>query len=390
MDTIKLYDRDAYASSFQGKVVSCEKMNRKGQALYGVVLDQTLFFPEEGGQSADTGFLGSMSVFDVQIKDGVITHFLEKPLSPGEKVEGAIDFSLRFSKMQQHTGEHIFSGLVKKRFGFRNVGFRLSDKETTMDYDGLLSDEDILLLETEANRAIWADIPVSAEYPDKAVLETLDYRSKIEIDGPIRIVTIPGVDICACCAPHVRRTGEVGLLRIIAHEHYKGGIRLHALCGERALSDYRNKCDNTERICRLLSVKPQETAEAVTALQRQLEGEKQDKAGIEQKYIRLLAKAYPETKEDILLEEEGISMISLRELVNLLTQKTEGFVLALLREKTGNRYILASARRDVRPVDQLLREKFGAKGGGSSKMTQGSMPAADPQAVRSALSCYTE
>src|SRR5699024_8742548 len=237
-------------------VLSCRERNGGYQA----VLTRTAFFPEGGGQSADTGFLYTkegeeIRVTDVHEKDGVVYHHISQPVQEGTEVRGKLDFQERFSKMQQHTGEHILSGLVNRHFGYRNVGFHLGTQEVTMDYNGVLTEEDLRQIEYEANEAVAENIPVKVLYPSKEELKNIIYRSKIEIEGQIRIVQIPGYDSCACCAPHVKETGSVGLIKIVGAVHYKCGMRVSILCGFRALEDYRMKERNVAEISNLLSAK---------------------------------------------------------------------------------------------------------------------------------------
>ncbi|MBQ9438147.1 MAG: alanyl-tRNA editing protein [Lachnospiraceae bacterium] len=376
METIKLYDQDAYASSFEAQVLSCEQTEYKKKKAYAVVLEQTLFFPEEGGQSADTGSLNGKKVLDVRIKENVITHYLEDALAAGEKVTGVIDFPARFDKMQQHTAEHIFSGLVKKHFGFANVGFRLSALETTMDYDGFLSPEDIRLLEAKANEAIWKNKEVHAWYPDPGTLSKMDYRSKIALTGGVRIVEIPEVDLCACCAPHVARTGEIGILKIVDAIHYKQGMRLTLLAGGRALQDYSLKHQSNTEISHLLSAKPYETLPAVKSQMTEAEKQKQASAELEKKYIALLLEKIQPTDQNLILFEDRLGNIALRELANGLKEKTKGFCLVLSGEEDkGYKYILTAGGKEVLQANQQLKEAFGARGGGSKEMTQGSLQA---------------
>ena len=232
--TEKLYDQDAYAVEFDAKVLSCEAYHDKDESGYHVVLDRTLFFPEEGGQSPDKGTINGIEVTDVQIKKDVVTHSLKEPLAVDENVHGKIDWTHRFNNMQQHSGEHIFSGIVHSRFGYDNVGFHLSDNIVTMDFNGVLTADEVKEIETAVNDVIVKNLPVEITYPAKEELAALDYRSKIEIEGQVRIVTIPGVDVCACCAPHVKRTGEIGTLNVQSLSNYKGGVRISILSGFRA------------------------------------------------------------------------------------------------------------------------------------------------------------
>ena len=267
--TEKLFYKDSYTREFQARVLSCTEC--KGS--YQAVLTRTAFFPEGGGQSADTGFFYTedgreIPVTDVQEKDGIVFHYITSPVKAGEKIKGKLDFEERFSKMQQHTGEHIISGLVNRHFGYHNVGFHLGTEEVTMDYDGILTQEDLEQIEMEANQAVAENIPVVVLYPSEEELKNITYRSKIEIEGQVRIVQIPGYDSCACCAPHVKETGSIGLIKIVGAIHYKGGMRVSMLCGFRALSDYRMKERNVVKISNLLSAKQEDTAQAVERLGR--------------------------------------------------------------------------------------------------------------------------
>ena len=209
--TRRLYYEDSHQREFDGEVLACET---EGEA-FQVLLDQTAFFPEGGGQYADTGALNGVRVLDVKDRKGMIWHKTEGPLEPGTRVHGIIDWEQRFDRMQQHTGEHIVSGLVHQRFGYDNVGFHLGEDYCTMDFSGPITREELKEIEREANRAVFADLPVTVFYPSKEELEDLEYRSKIEIQGQVRLVSIPGYDLCACCAPHMAHTGEIGLIKLV-------------------------------------------------------------------------------------------------------------------------------------------------------------------------------
>ena len=257
----KIFYSDTHILNFEATVWEChtDEKNRG----YWIVLDRTAFFPEEGGQPADTGTLNGFPVLDVQIKDDVIYHLIEHPLQIGTNTKGYIDWDRRFDFMQQHSGEHIISGLLKKHYGFTNVGFHLGLTEVTLDFDGVITMEQLREIEKEANRIVWKNLPVYATFPSKEELETLEYRSKIEIEGDVRIVEIPGVDVCACCAPHVDNTGEIGMIKIISVQNHRGGVRINILCGERAMNDYTAKQEATTAISILLSSKPELISEAV-------------------------------------------------------------------------------------------------------------------------------
>ena len=244
--TEKLFYNDSHLSKFTAMVLECEPYEKK-EGCYAVELDRTAFFPEGGGQYADTGKLKDAKVSDVREKNGRILHITDQPFEAGEIVEGKIDWETRFMKMQQHTGEHIVSGIVHARYGFNNVGFHLGTEDCTMDFDGEISKEALQEIELEANRAVWKNLTIEVSYPSKEELEELDYRSKIEIEGQVRIVSVPGYDICACCAPHVERTGEIGMIKLVNMQRYKGGVRVTMLCGSRALTDYEKKQEQTAK-----------------------------------------------------------------------------------------------------------------------------------------------
>ena len=216
--TDKLFYQDSHLNKFEAEVISCEPVEGE-EGRYEIVLDQTAFFPEGGGQYADHGSLGGAEVLDVQERDGRVFHITDHPLEPGMQVEGRLDWEERFMKMQQHTGEHIVSGLVHGRFGYNNVGFHLGSEDCTMDFSGEITREELREIEVEANRAVWKNLEVQVLYPSPEEAGKMEYRSKIEIEGQIRIVVIPGYDVCACCAPHVKRTGEIGMIKQIGRAH---------------------------------------------------------------------------------------------------------------------------------------------------------------------------
>ena len=272
-----LYDKFPYETEFDANVLAVKAL-KEAQDRYEVILDQTLFFPEQGGQTPDQGWLSvghglrpatKCEVLDVQIRDGVIVHVIEQKLEPGDQVHGQIDWDYRFSNMQQHTGEHIFSGIVHSTFGYENVGFHLSDSVVTMDFDGVLSPEDVTAIETRVNQVIADDLVLEIAFPTPQMLESMEYRSKKELEGQVRIVTIPGVDVCACCAPHVRRTGEVGGLKVMHVQNYKGGVRISILCGFRALDAFRQKTKTVDEMMGLLSSSEEELRKAISSVYRQ-------------------------------------------------------------------------------------------------------------------------
>lgn len=378
--TVRLYDTDAYKTEFEAEVLACEEVEKKEEKVYQVWLDQTLFFPEEGGQSPDMGTIDGIKVLDVQIKDEVITHTLAAPLAVGTMVKGVVDWKHRFYNMQQHSGEHIFSGIVHNRFGYDNVGFHLSDSIVTMDFNGVITAEDIEEIETEVNQAIIENIPVEVSYPTKEELKVLEYRSKIEIEGQVRIVTIPGYDVCACCAPHVRRTGEIGMLKVMNVQSYKGGVRISILCGFRALEAFRQKADIITELMAQFSTNQEALVENVTKLKNTNQTMKNQLASAKQELMEYKVAAIPEDSENAILFESDLETPVVRNVVNGLVEKFAGISAVFVGDdENGYQFIVGSKNKDCRAIAAALREKLSARGGGSDKMIQGSVAASQLQ-----------
>ena len=332
-ETIKLFDSDAYAADFTASVLSAELNEKKKSSHWEIILDRTLFFPEEGGQTPDTGTIEGYPVIDVQLDGNVIRHSVkakktgdgQPPFIPGQIVRGQIDFAHRFSNMQNHSGEHILSGLVHNRFGYDNVGFHLSDNTVTLDFNGPLTDEDILWLEQTANRVVWDNKEIRGWYPEPQELESIEYRSKKEIDGPLRLVEIPGVDMCACCAPHVRRTGEIGLIKVIRTLRERSGIRLTILCGSRALAYMQTLQKAAEDVSHLTNMPREEIAAGTSRILDENERLRQREAALEAVVTEALAASVPADQQDVFLFTEGadgssagIGNLAQRRLVNTL------------------------------------------------------------------------
>lgn len=374
--TEKLYDLDAYNVHFNANIVSCKTCD---DGKLAVILDKTLFFPEEGGQTPDTGTIKisdtTYTVTEVQIdKNNVITHYLYgsdgsiSTIAPGTEVTGDIDWGHRYSNMQNHTGEHIFSGLVCSKKNCHNVGFHLSDDIVTMDYDTTFTDSEIKEFELAANKVIMDNLTVNCAYPSAEELKSINYRSKIEIEGPVRIVTIPGVDTCACCAPHVRKTGEIGLLKVISSMNYKGGTRFSILCGKRAVNDYMKKHEILVTISRTLSESPDKTAEAVAKLLN----EKNDTAfklrQAEGELLSLRAEMIPSSEKNVILFAKEGDVNETRKVINSLTAKRGGYCAVFTGDdENGYSFITGSSDRDCNELAKNIREKFGGKCGGDRK-----------------------
>ena len=371
MKTIKLYDIDAYETEFEGSVVSCVE---KENSLYEVVLDQTLFFPEEGGQTPDKGTLNGIEVLDVQIKGDVIIHMLAQSLKEGEAVKGEINWQHRFFNMQQHSGEHIFSGLAYKKFGYHNVGFHLSNQIVTMDFDGTFTDEELQEMEWAVNEAIVANVEIKTGYPSKEELANLEYRSKIEIDGDIRIVEVVGYDMCACCAPHVKRTGEIGIFKIQSAQNHRGGMRISFLCGFRALEEYRRKSKIVSELTNILTTNQDTLAENVIKLKIQAQSLKTKLDIAKQTILENKIESIPAEQETVFLFERDIDTPVMRNIVNKLVEKHEGICGVFVgSDEEGYNFIIGSKNVDCRQVANKMREQLQARGGGSAAMIQGSV-----------------
>ncbi len=374
--TEKLYYKDSHRREFTATVISCEEqVTSKGKKDgWRIVLDRTAFFPEGGGQFGDRGWLNGIPVTDTKEKGGVIYHMAREPLAVGTAVNGRLDFEERFSRMQQHTGEHILSGIVHSLYGYDNVGFHLGEEITTLDFNGELTEEQVRDAEERANRAVFENVPVEALYPSKEELKTLDYRSKIEIEGQVRIVKVGDFDLCACCAPHVSFTGEIGLIKVLSCERHRGGCRMSIVCGLRALKDYRMKQESVTAVSVALSAKPEKIGEAVLHLKEQ-----QAKTRL---HLNLMQEAYLKRKLDevspedtyVCIFEEELDNIAVRGFVNGAVERMDGVCGAFVgTDESGYRYILGSRAMDVWELARILNTRFQGKGGGKPEMVQGSL-----------------
>lgn len=387
-ETEKLYYKDSHRKEFEATVLSCEeKRTAEGEKTgYRIVLDRTAFFPEGGGQFGDVGRLDDVEVFDTHEKDGLIVHETKEPLEPGRTVKGRLNFDVRFDRMQQHSGEHILSGLVHNLYGYDNVGFHLGAEITTLDFDGELTEEQVRDLELRANRGVFENVPIQVLYPTKEQLKAVNYRSKIEIEGQVRIVSIPGYDICACCAPHVERSGEIGLIRIAGCEKHRGGCRMTILCGSRALADYQKKQQSVTAVSVALSAKPEKIEDAVLRLKEQQNRLREQLNRMQERYLQQkLAELTAETRGVCIFEEE-LDSIAARNFINSAVERCEGICGAFIgTEETGYHYILGSRTVDLRAFSKTLNEKFQGKGGGKPEMVQGSLHGTEAEIRRTVM-----
>ncbi len=369
---MKIYERDSYCREFTATVISCTE----NSGFYDVVLDKTAFFPEGGGQPGDLGTINGVKVLDVQEKDGVIVHKVSDELS-GE-VTGEIDWELRFLRMQSHTAEHIISGIINKTHGYNNVGFHMSeDGKMTVDFDGPLTTDDIKNAESLSNKAIWENHTVTVQFPEKEELESLDYRSKLDLTENVRIINIEGCDLCACCAPHLKSTGEAGLIKVIDFYSYKGGTRVELLAGGYAVSDYGFLNNENKSLMGLLSASRDAVRETV---EKQTEQTKSLKSEITTlKNEMALLKLNPKQEKDITYSiTKGLSFDELRHCVNTVGNDKKCMFFSY--DDEGNcLYVVSSKSGGVKDIVKNLNDTFNGRGGGKDDYAQGKIIATEEQ-----------
>ena len=370
--TERLFDKDSKLCSFDAEVISCNLIDGK----YEILLNRTAFFPNEGGQTSDVGTLGNVTVENVIERNGEIFHVCNAPLTVGSTVHGEIDFSHRYYNMQNHTGEHIISGIVHNKYGYENVGFHLSREGMTVDFSGELTREQLDEIEDLANRVIYKCRPIKCYYPTDDELDSISYRSKLKSLENTRLVIIDGVDICACCAPHVYNTGEVGIIKILDFIRYKGGVRLNVVCGMAALHDYREKYNQCKLISNALSVKQNDVFDATQRLLDTIDGYRA-KLYLAKRELRAYKLAsIKETDGNICIFEDDADVNDARELVNSAMQKCHGICACFVgNDSDGYKYIAASSAVNMKEIAAKMKEELSSRGGGSEKMIQGSTPA---------------
>lgn len=367
METEKLYYADPFLRSFTGKVLSCEV--RKKQ--FAVVLDRTAFYPEGGGQPADRGTLGEANVLDVHEKDGCVVHTCDKPLTVGETVEGRLDWARRFDHMQQHSGEHIVSGMLCRAFHCDNVGFHMGESTVTIDYNAPILWEQVLEIEKQANQYIWKNHPIHIFWPSREELEHIPYRSKKALEGAVRLTEFPGADLCACCGTHVASSGQVGLVKFLSCQKFRDGVRLELLCGARALEQLSVSWEQNRQVGQALSVKPDKTAAAVARVQQELAESREAQGRLEEEAFLRLAEEHRE-QGNVLLIREALRPDGVRRLCDALARAAGGRCAVFAGTDGSYQYALIHAGQDIR---ELVREMNGAlhgRGGGRDGYAQGS------------------
>lgn len=372
--TEKLYELNSYIVSFTAVVEECLPHNDG----YAVRISRTAFFPEGGGQAADSGTLGGLPVNDVQIVDGEVWHYVSAPLTVGVEVEGVLDWETRFSRMRHHTAEHIVCGIAHRWHGLENVGFHLGSEDVTLDLDGELTREQIDAIEDEANRVVAANVAVTATIPTAEELAKAIYRSKKELDGDVRLVTIDGVDCCACCAPHVAKTGEVGLIKLLDFIRYKGGVRIHLLCGDAALADYRLRYTQSAEISAKLSVKQRDITVAVDRLITERDNLKLALRAANRRIADMQVTMVEPTNKPICLIGEEWDTETLRRVVNGLTERCSGLCAAYSGADGAYTYVLGGTG-DIKVATKQMNEALNGRGGGDHRQSQGRVQASEEQ-----------
>lgn len=370
METKKLYYSDPLLHEFVGTVLSCEE----GKGGWAIVLDQTAFYPEGGGQPADHGVLGGVTVLDVREKAGVITHLCDAPLSTGTAVHGTLDWARRFDHMQQHSGEHICSGIICAKYHCDNVGFHMGADITTIDFNTDIPWEELLEIEEHANRYIYENHTIDIHFYRGAELNAVEYRSKKALEGDVRIVSFPGADCCACCGTHVVQSGQVGIVKFLSCQKFREGVRIELLCGERAYRYLSATWEQNLKIAQALSAKPVESAAAAERTLGELGALRQRVAQLEQASFAQIA-AQNAGKGDVLLFEEEMSPDSVRKLCDTVTQVCSGRCAVFAGADRTWKYAIGQPGGDLRELTKAMNAALSGRGGGKPFFVQGSVNA---------------
>ena len=375
MECTKLYYTDPMLRQFTATVTGCTQTGKGWE----VTLDATAFYPEGGGQACDLGTLGTVSVLDVRERDNAIVHLCDAPLPLGEAVAGIIDWNRRFDLMQQHTGEHILSGLIHRSFGYHNVGFHMGTGLMEVDFDGPITPEQLAALEAEANAIIWENRPVSCRFPSPEELPAIPYRSKKALDWPVRIVEVPGADICACCGVHVPTTGQVGLIKIFSCTPLRGGVRLEMACGNRALRHLSAVWEQNRQVSQVFSAKVLETGAAAQRAADALAAEKMRANTLQTALMDRIAGDYV-NQSNVLHFTEGLDSAQLRTLAEKICAVCTGFCAVFSPREGGYSYCLAQPGGDLRRLCKAMNGELKGRGGGKPAFQQGTL-SADRQSI---------
>ena len=377
MQTRKLYYEDCHISRFTARVLSCEERDRG----FDVIVDATAFYPEGGGQDADVGTLGGVRVLHTREEGETVIHLCDAPLEVGSTVEGSIDYHKRFRLMQQHTGEHIVSGIIHRRYGYHNVGFHMSTDVITIDFDGVIPAEDLPAIEAEANQAVWQNLPVRCFVPGPEELKNTFYRTKKDLPWPVRIVQVPGFDSCACCGVHVAHTGEIGLIKLYSTVGLRGGTRMEMACGAQALDTLNRVYEQNKQVSQAFSAQITDTGEAARRMNETVAVLKYRITGLERKIFALTAESYV-GKGDVLHFADGLEPAAVRDLADAIAESCGG-VAAVFSGADGEGYsfCLVTRQGDLRQLGREMVQALGGRGGGKPIFQQGKVMATKTEIV---------
>ena len=375
MKTRRLFYEDVYIREFEAIVLSCEER----QEGYYIILNETAFYPEGGGQPADKGTIEGEEVLDVQCLDGEICHIMKKPLKAGEQVVGRINWEWRFDLMQQHSGEHIVSGMIHEKYGYENVGFHMGEEVITIDLSGMLTEEQVAEIEQKVNDYIWMNQEVNIFYPDERQRKLIPYRSKKELTGEIRLVEFPGADLCACCGLHVTHASQIGLVKILSSKKFRDGVRMEMLSGKRALEYLSKSAEQNSQVAVRLSVKEKETKDAVQRLLDEVYNLKGELAAEKQKHFEQIA-ASCVGKENVLLIEGDMEPVEVRKCTDAILDTCSGVAAFFAgNDKDGYKYAIGQREGDVRELVKQVNKELNGRGGGKPFFAQGSLKATRKQ-----------
>ena len=373
--TRKLYYEDCHLARFEAEVLSCEAAENG----YYVNLNQTAFYPEGGGQACDLGTLGGVTVLDVRERGEDVIHLCDGPLEVGSTVEGVIDYERRFDLMQQHSGEHIVSGIIHEKYGYHNVGFHMGSEVITIDFDGMIPAEDLPEIEAKVNRAIWQNIPLHIWYPSPDELPTVGYRTKRELPWPVRIVEVPGYDKCACCGVHVASTGEIGFVKLFTVVKFHQGVRIEMACGRKALEYLTAVYDQNRQVSQAFSARILETGAAARQMNDLLAKDKYTITGLQRQLFDGIAKSYVNCG-DVVHFETGLESALVRELADRIADTCGGTAAVFSgSDEAGYSFCLVAREGDLRPLGKAMTQALSGRGGGKPAFQQGQVKATEAE-----------